>query len=125
MHGNVWEWCEDAWDAQAYKTRASGVISDPRVTSKDTGKEDPDRVLRGGSWFNDADWCRSAFRVGWGPGLRYDSIGFRVCLVRSPVLKAGERSGQPGTSEARRDAEAKRGRDGRGAGWFRKLLKNG
>lgn len=115
MHGNVWEWCEDAWNVKAYKTRASGVISDPHVTSKDTGKDDLYRVLRGGSWFNDADGCRSAYRFGWRPGARYYGIGFRVCLVRSPVLKAGERSGQPGTSEARRDAEAKRGRDGRGA----------
>jgi len=125
MHGNVWEWCEDAWDAQAYETRASGVISDSRVTSKDTGEEDPDRVVRGGSWGGGADWCRSAFRYWGGPGYRSYYVGFRVCLVRSPVLKAGERSGQPGPSEARREAEAQRGRDGRGAGWFRKLLKNG
>ena len=45
MHGNVSEWCRDAWNDDAYRRRPDGII-DPVVT----GPEDAERVLRGGSW---------------------------------------------------------------------------
>ena len=35
-------------------------------------------VYRGGAWFNDAGFCRSAFRRGWLPGRRYSLRGFRL-----------------------------------------------
>jgi len=112
VHGNVLEWCMDAWDPGAYRRRLDRV-KDPVAWAEST--KDPYRVMRGGSWIDGAVVCRSAFRGWWRPGDRVGTFGFRVCLVRSPVLKGDERSGQPGPSEARRDAEAQRGRDGRGA----------
>lgn len=36
------------------------------------------RVLRGGSWINVADFCRSAGRGNCEPDVRYDSLGFRL-----------------------------------------------
>ncbi|MEN6549419.1 MAG: SUMF1/EgtB/PvdO family nonheme iron enzyme [Armatimonadia bacterium] len=54
MGGNLSEWCED-WYAEDYYAKSPAV--DP--TGPDTGKE---RVQRGGYFWGDADWCRSARR---------------------------------------------------------------
>ena len=45
---------------------------------------DPVRVLRGGSWFYSARFCRSAYRFRWLPVIRYNYIGFRVGLFPGP-----------------------------------------
>ncbi len=71
MHGNVWEWCSD-W----YSLRLEGG-DDPAGV-----KSGSNRVLRGGGWSNNAQYCRSAHRVYYSPGSRGISLGFRVALVR-------------------------------------------
>ena len=71
MHGNVREWCQD-W----YGTYPGGSVSDPQGAP--TGSA---RVIRGGGWGDNADYCRSARRNGRNPTDRYQLIGFRVVLV--------------------------------------------
>ncbi|WP_413207857.1 formylglycine-generating enzyme family protein [Rhodospirillum sp. A1_3_36] len=61
MHGNVWEWCKDAFGK-------------PRVESGTGGRY---RVVRGGSWDGDAWNCRAAVRSGFAPDARRGSLGFR------------------------------------------------
>jgi hypothetical protein len=74
MHGNVWEWCADHW-SKNYETALKD--SNPFL-SKDPNS---DRVLRGGSWFYDPVYCRSALRRSDSPS--YDSLNFGLRLVCS------------------------------------------
>ena len=70
MHGNVWEWCQD-WDGDT----PGGLLTDP--TGPASGSK---RVIRGGGWFNYAQFCRSTLRYGYEPSSRFKSRGFRVAL---------------------------------------------
>lgn len=71
MYGNVWEWCQDGYDDYP-----SGKVTDPKGLP--AGQH---RVLRGGSWLDNAAIARSAFRGQEYPVVRSHDIGFR--LVRA------------------------------------------
>jgi formylglycine-generating enzyme required for sulfatase activity len=69
VHGNVLEWCRDAFA----QTIPGGT--DPFV------KAGPYRTIRGGSWFGMDFSCRSSDRGAYGPSYRSDEQGFRLALV--------------------------------------------
>ncbi|MFO0868826.1 MAG: formylglycine-generating enzyme family protein [Pirellulales bacterium] len=75
VHGNVWEWCQDWHDAQAYSQRGPGPTEDPQGPDGRSA-----HVLRGGHWYNNFANCRSAFRASAGVGYRNPNAGFRVLL---------------------------------------------
>jgi len=69
MNGNVWEWVQDAYQDDAYLKhfRMNPVI--------ESGK---DRILRGGSWLDDAGSLRSTTRYRFNPDFHYRNLGFRL-----------------------------------------------
>jgi formylglycine-generating enzyme required for sulfatase activity len=73
MHGNVWEWCEDDYHDN-YKE-----APDDGSAWLDFGrKKNSAKILRGGSWFNYPNFCRSAIRIRLNNVNRSYVIGFRV-----------------------------------------------
>ncbi|MGX9727813.1 MAG: formylglycine-generating enzyme family protein [Candidatus Electronema sp. VV] len=79
MHGNVCEWCIDWYSASFYAVSPmrNPIHAEPSLY----------RVVRGGSWGDKAQDCRSSCRKRYEPYARFGNIGFRV--VRE--LKKGDR----------------------------------
>ena len=73
MLGNVWEWCLDG-------LRDFGP--DPAVDPVGGLAPGAARVVRGGSWFDYARFCRCAYRTRVAPDSRSDGLGFRCARVQ-------------------------------------------
>jgi formylglycine-generating enzyme required for sulfatase activity len=70
MSGNVWEWVNDWY--WAYTAPAKTNPTGPATGSN--------RVIRGGSWADDARGCRVSIRDYIAPDFRHFNFGFRLVL---------------------------------------------
>ncbi|MDR0415359.1 MAG: SUMF1/EgtB/PvdO family nonheme iron enzyme [Prevotellaceae bacterium] len=77
MTGNVWEWCDDCYDNSCSY-----------------------RVIRGGGWYQDAQYCRIAYKGYSIPDNHADDIGFRLVLS-----SCGSSSSSPSTDDDHDDID--------------------
>ncbi len=70
VSGGVWEWTADCWHNDYAKAPGDGRAWD--------AADCRGRVLRGGSWRNDATYARAASRLRYDFDVRYSTNGFRV-----------------------------------------------
>lgn len=68
IYGNVSEWCHD-WRGPY----PEGHVKDPKGPPSGSM-----RIIRGGSWFDEPRFCRSAFRNCGAPEKSYKQVGFRL-----------------------------------------------
>jgi formylglycine-generating enzyme required for sulfatase activity len=71
VHGNVWEWVQDCWNATY-----AGAPTDGSAWTR--GCNVNSRVLRGGSWYSRPPFLRPACRTWGGPDDRDSGFGFRL-----------------------------------------------
>ena len=71
MHGNIWEWCQDTWHKNYNDAPNNGS---PWIENGNDSR----RVVRGGSWRDHSNFCRSAKRAYNKPEIHFSYYGFRV-----------------------------------------------
>jgi formylglycine-generating enzyme required for sulfatase activity len=86
IHGNVWEWVQDGWDAAFDGQSQDKPAINPSVPFYACSQ----RVLRGGHWQDSALNCRSSNRLANVPTNLNLNLGFRLSLDVDSVKQSRE-----------------------------------
>jgi eukaryotic-like serine/threonine-protein kinase len=74
MHGNLYEWCLDEWVDNYNNPPTDGSARGDIISRYNNTR----RLLRGGSWITNTQYCRSAVSDNFTASARLNGIGFRV-----------------------------------------------
>lgn len=74
VHGYLWEWCADVWHDSYEGAPVDG-------SAWTAGGDSKRRVLRGGSWKDEAPKLTSSYRRPAAAGTRDDAVGLRCILA--------------------------------------------
>jgi formylglycine-generating enzyme required for sulfatase activity len=74
--GNVWEWVSDCW--YDYQDAPASAVTVDQDYQEAPSKDCTYRVLRGGSWYNEARFLRASVRNWYSPDDAFDGIGLRL-----------------------------------------------
>jgi formylglycine-generating enzyme required for sulfatase activity len=75
IHGNVSEWTRTSFKPYPYREEDGRN----QVSAAEA------KVVRGGSWYDRPQRCRSAFRLAYRPYQRVFNVGFRVMMAADPL----------------------------------------
>lgn len=78
LAGSMWEWAFDWYDGTYYGTTSAPAVCN-NCANQAVGSH---RILRGGGWYDGANYLRAAFRNAFTPATRGHFIGFRC--ARTP-----------------------------------------
>jgi formylglycine-generating enzyme required for sulfatase activity len=89
VHGNAWEWTRSTHRPYPYQADGRNHVADR-----------DNRVVRGGSWYDRPQRCRSAFRLSYPPYQRVFNVGFRVvCPATEAVTASAQNPGAVAASQ--------------------------
>ena len=88
LHGQLYEWCEDAWHpnpvGQGHPDSGEPWREEDRdLVHRESGQRGW-KLLRGGSWVVIPHRCRAAFRYGLNPDYDNSDFGLRPCCPSPP-----------------------------------------
>ncbi len=84
MHGNVQEWVMDSCNWRNFLRTRVGAVTDTYEENivDPLSTKGSHRIIRGGGWFQNGKYQRSAYRGYYKPTAKRNSLGFRI--VRMP-----------------------------------------
>lgn len=92
MSGNVWEWLLNVWGTDWEKAEFGYPYNPEDGRECIEASDEVLRMVRGGSYLDDAKHLMCSYRTRNGPDVRHLNHGFRVCIAPTEAASANDAS---------------------------------